>query len=114
MKTNFLYISLQRVKKVILEDLRNIAIAERFNKLEYVKRVYLHTDLLTIESGLLTPTMKAKVSSKLKSKFTNVNKKQFIFSDLKCKDILARLSKSCTSKISYIFLSFSVQYHFVN
>ena len=113
-KTNFLYISLQRVKKVILEDLRNIAIAERFNKLEYVKRVYLHTDLLTIESGLLTPTMKAKVSSKLKSKFTNVNKKQFIFSDLKCKDILARLSKSCTSKISYIFLSFSVQYHFVN
>lgn len=49
-----------RVKKVILEDLRNIAIAERFNKLEYVKRVYLHTELLTIESGLLTPTMKAK------------------------------------------------------
>jgi len=50
----------KRVKQAILQDLQSIAQNEKFNKLEYVKRLYLHTDLFNIESGLLTPTMKLK------------------------------------------------------
>lgn len=54
----------QRVKQALLEEFRNIAVVERFNKLEYIKEVYLHKEQLTIESGLVTPTMKVKVTSR--------------------------------------------------
>lgn len=47
-----------------MEEFRNIAVVERFNKLEYIKGVYLHKEQLTIESGLVTPTMKLKVTSR--------------------------------------------------
>ncbi|KAI2797681.1 hypothetical protein BLOT_015404 [Blomia tropicalis] len=50
----------KRVKDALIDDFRKIAVEENFNKLEYIKKVYIHTEPFSVESGLLTPTMKQK------------------------------------------------------
>ena len=50
------------MKQAVLDDLKNIAMKEKFNKLEYVKKAYLHTNMFSIENGLVTPTLKSKVN----------------------------------------------------
>lgn len=48
------------VKKAILEDLIKIGKQSGLKSFEQVKEIYLHPEMLTIENGLLTPTLKAK------------------------------------------------------
>lgn len=37
-----------------------LAVANKFNGLEKIKKVYLHPEVFTIEEDLLTPSMKLK------------------------------------------------------
>jgi long-chain acyl-CoA synthetase len=46
--------------KAVLTDLLRQATESKFNSLEKVKQIYLTMDPFTIESDLLTPTMKIK------------------------------------------------------
>lgn len=48
------------VKKVILDDIRKIGNEAKLNGIEQVKKIYLHPEMLTPDSGLLTPTFKIK------------------------------------------------------
>ncbi|KAG8517553.1 Long-chain-fatty-acid--CoA ligase 1 [Galemys pyrenaicus] len=48
------------VKKAILEDLVKLGKEAGLKPFEQVKGIALHTELFSIENGLLTPTMKAK------------------------------------------------------
>ncbi|KAM5310832.1 long-chain-fatty-acid--CoA ligase 1 isoform 1-T3 [Glossophaga mutica] len=48
------------VKKAVLEDLLRIGKESGLKTFEQVKGIYLHTELFSVENGLLTPTMKAK------------------------------------------------------
>jgi long-chain acyl-CoA synthetase len=40
--------------------MEQLATANKFNGLEKIKKVYLHPEMFTIESDLLTPSMKLK------------------------------------------------------
>ncbi|XP_018425614.1 PREDICTED: long-chain-fatty-acid--CoA ligase 5 [Nanorana parkeri] len=48
------------VKKAILEDLVKIGKQGALKSFEQVKDIYVHEEMLSIENGLLTPTLKAK------------------------------------------------------
>uniref|UniRef100_A0A8C3LA44 Long-chain-fatty-acid--CoA ligase n=1 Tax=Chrysolophus pictus TaxID=9089 RepID=A0A8C3LA44_CHRPC len=48
------------VKKAILEDLVRLGKAAGLKSFEQVKDLYIHTELFSVENGLLTPTLKAK------------------------------------------------------
>ncbi|XP_044130478.1 long-chain-fatty-acid--CoA ligase 5, partial [Bufo gargarizans] len=48
------------VKKAILEDLIKTGKQAGLKSFEQVRDIYVHPEMLTIENGLLTPTMKAK------------------------------------------------------
>ncbi|KAM3912712.1 long-chain-fatty-acid--CoA ligase 5 [Leptodactylus fuscus] len=48
------------VKKAILEDLIKIGKQAGLKSFEQVRDIYVHPEMLTIENGLLTPTLKAK------------------------------------------------------
>jgi len=43
-----------------MENLNQLAVENKLNGLEKVKRIYMHNELMTPENGLLTPTMKLK------------------------------------------------------
>mgnify|MGYP000123770966 CR=1 FL=1 len=47
-------------KKLILDSMNELATANKFNGLERVKKVHLHSEEFSIEGGLLTPSMKVK------------------------------------------------------
>uniref|UniRef100_A0A8B9LAG1 long-chain-fatty-acid--CoA ligase n=1 Tax=Astyanax mexicanus TaxID=7994 RepID=A0A8B9LAG1_ASTMX len=48
------------LKKAILEDLVRLGKASGLHSFEQVKNIYVHSDMFSIENGLLTPTLKAK------------------------------------------------------
>ncbi|XP_008934944.1 PREDICTED: long-chain-fatty-acid--CoA ligase 1-like, partial [Merops nubicus] len=48
------------VKKHILEDMVRIGKESGLKSFEQVKDIFLHTEMFSIENGLLTPTLKAK------------------------------------------------------
>lgn len=48
------------VKKAILEDLVRLGKASGLHSFEQVKSIYIHTEMFSIDNGLLTPTFKAK------------------------------------------------------
>ncbi|NXQ29394.1 ACSL1 ligase, partial [Alaudala cheleensis] len=48
------------VKKYILEDMVNVGKESGLKSFEQVKDIVLHTEMFSIENGLLTPTLKAK------------------------------------------------------
>ncbi|XP_051530008.1 long-chain-fatty-acid--CoA ligase 5-like [Myxocyprinus asiaticus] len=50
----------QEIKKAILTDLIKLGREAGLKSFEQVKDLYLHSDMFTIENGLLTPTLKAK------------------------------------------------------
>lgn len=51
----------RRLKAAILEDLQRLGRRSGLKSFELPKSVYIHTELMTIEQGLLTPTLKSKV-----------------------------------------------------
>ncbi|NXM17746.1 ACSL5 ligase, partial [Ploceus nigricollis] len=48
------------VKKAILDDMIRLGREAGLKSFEQVKDLYIHTELFSVENGLLTPTMKAK------------------------------------------------------
>nr|XP_033798226.1 long-chain-fatty-acid--CoA ligase 5 [Geotrypetes seraphini]XP_033798227.1 long-chain-fatty-acid--CoA ligase 5 [Geotrypetes seraphini] len=48
------------VKKAILQDMVKLGKAAGLTSFEQVKDIYVHSEMLTIENGFLTPTLKAK------------------------------------------------------
>uniref|UniRef100_A0A8C5PZB9 Long-chain-fatty-acid--CoA ligase n=1 Tax=Leptobrachium leishanense TaxID=445787 RepID=A0A8C5PZB9_9ANUR len=48
------------VKKAILEDLIKVGKQGGLKSFEQVKDIYLHSEMLSVENGFLTPTLKAK------------------------------------------------------
>ncbi|KFP34447.1 Long-chain-fatty-acid--CoA ligase 5 [Colius striatus] len=48
------------VKKAILEDMVGLGKQAGLKSFEQVKDLYIHTEMFTVENGLLTPTLKAK------------------------------------------------------
>ncbi|NXB10214.1 ACSL5 ligase, partial [Cnemophilus loriae] len=48
------------VKKAILDDMIRLGRESGLKSFEQVKDLYIHTELFSVENGLLTPTMKAK------------------------------------------------------
>ncbi|KAM4636503.1 long-chain-fatty-acid--CoA ligase 5 [Discoglossus pictus] len=48
------------VKKAILEDMVKLGKQAGLKSFEQVKDIYVHHEMLTVENGLLTPTLKAK------------------------------------------------------
>ncbi|XP_067909007.1 long-chain-fatty-acid--CoA ligase 5 isoform X1 [Heterodontus francisci] len=50
------------LKEVILEDMVKLGKEAGLKSFEQVKDLYLHTEMFTVENGLLTPTLKAKRS----------------------------------------------------
>lgn len=48
------------VKKAILDDMIRLGREAGLKSFEQVKDLYIHTELFTVENGLLTPTLKAK------------------------------------------------------
>uniref|UniRef100_A0A3B4URB3 Long-chain-fatty-acid--CoA ligase n=1 Tax=Seriola dumerili TaxID=41447 RepID=A0A3B4URB3_SERDU len=50
----------REVKAAILEDMLQLGKKGGLKSFEQVKAIYIHTELFSIENGLLTPTMKAK------------------------------------------------------
>ena len=53
---------IQDVKKAILNDMLSMAKKEGLLSFEMLKDIYLHPDAFSIDNGLLTPTLKSKVS----------------------------------------------------
>lgn len=49
-----------KIAKMIKDDFNKIAASNKFSGLEKIKQVHLTLDPFTIESDLLTPTMKIK------------------------------------------------------
>jgi len=50
----------EEVKKAILKDLTDISKKNGLSSLEQVRDLYIHTELFSVENGLLTPTFKLK------------------------------------------------------
>ncbi|NXS99690.1 ACSL5 ligase, partial [Jacana jacana] len=50
----------QAVKKAILEDMVRLGKEAGLKSFEQVKDLYIHTEMFSVENGLLTPTLKAK------------------------------------------------------
>ncbi|XP_009568875.2 long-chain-fatty-acid--CoA ligase 5 [Cuculus canorus] len=48
------------VKKAILEDMARLGREAGLKSFEQVKDLYIHTEMFSVENGLLTPTLKAK------------------------------------------------------
>ncbi|NWS67864.1 ACSL5 ligase, partial [Crotophaga sulcirostris] len=48
------------VKKAILEDMTRLGREAGLKSFEQVKDLYIHTEMFSVENGLLTPTLKAK------------------------------------------------------
>uniref|UniRef100_A0A4W4HEX5 Arachidonate--CoA ligase n=1 Tax=Electrophorus electricus TaxID=8005 RepID=A0A4W4HEX5_ELEEL len=56
------------LKKAILDDMVRLGKASGLHSFEQVKDIYIHSEMFSIENGLLTPTLKAK-RSELKEYF---------------------------------------------
>ncbi|NXW32317.1 ACSL5 ligase, partial [Phaetusa simplex] len=54
------------VKKAILEDMLRLGKEAGLKSFEQVKDLYIHTEMFSVENGLLTPTLKAKRSELVK------------------------------------------------
>lgn len=50
----------KEVTQLIVASMEQLAVANKFNGLEKIKKVYLHPEVMTIEQDLLTPSMKLK------------------------------------------------------
>lgn len=50
----------EEVKAAILEDMVRLGKEGGLKSFEQVKAIYIHTEMFSVENGLLTPTMKAK------------------------------------------------------
>ena len=61
-----------RLKELIINDLKRIGQANGLKSFELPKNIYLRKKLFTIEDGLLTPTLKSKVSTYLSKKMQNL------------------------------------------
>lgn len=48
----------EKFKKAVMKDITAIGKSEKLRGFEFVKAIYLHPELFTAESGLLTPTFK--------------------------------------------------------
>ncbi|XP_062309546.1 long-chain-fatty-acid--CoA ligase 6 isoform X2 [Osmerus eperlanus] len=48
------------LKKAIMEDLQRLGKASGLHSFEQVKDIYVHSEMFSIQNGLLTPTLKAK------------------------------------------------------
>jgi long-chain acyl-CoA synthetase len=59
------------INKMILNDIAKIGKDKGLNKLEIPKKIYLEPEMWTVESGLLTPTMKTK-RQEMKEKYQEI------------------------------------------
>ncbi|XP_066572975.1 long-chain-fatty-acid--CoA ligase 6 isoform X2 [Amia ocellicauda] len=50
----------KEVKKAIMEDMVRLGKASGLHSFEQVKDIYIHSEMFSIQNGLLTPTLKAK------------------------------------------------------
>ena len=58
--TNEQFNAEKEFKQEVYDDLIRLAVANKFNSLEKPKQLFLVKDMWTIESDMLTPTMKTK------------------------------------------------------
>lgn len=68
-------LSAPQTKKAILDDMNKLATEAKFNGLERIKQLHLHSDPFSVDNGLLTPTFKVKrfdAKKKFDSQITNM------------------------------------------
>ncbi|CAE1256853.1 ACSL [Acanthosepion pharaonis] len=65
--------SLQRLRKDILDDLTKLGKDAGLASFEQVKALHIHPELMTVENGLLTPTMKVKRKDKRHQFFEDIS-----------------------------------------
>ena len=50
----------ETMHNAIMANMNELAVQNKFNGLEKVKKIYLHDEEMTQDNGLLTPSMKTK------------------------------------------------------